>query len=422
MAQNRSLQARKEAATPRGVATVCDFFADRARNAEVWDVEGCRFIDFSGGIGVLNTGHLHPKIVAAVTTQLERLSHTCFAVAPYELYVSVAERLNALTPGAHAKKTAFFTTGAEAVENAVKIARCHTGRPAVISFYGGYHGRTSLTLAMTGKVRPYKVGVGPLPGEVHHATYPDALRGVSVAEALRDLGKMFLATVDPARVAAIVIEPIQGEGGFNVTPFEFLKAVRTLCDEHGIVLVADEVQTGFARTGKLFAMEHSGVTPDLMTMAKSLAGGFPLSAVTGRAEIMDALAPGGLGGTYAGNPVALAAAEAVLEIIDEERLCERAVRLGARLTARLTGLAEAVPAIAEVRGLGAMVAAELMLPGTREPATDLARHVQRRAQEEGLIFLTAGMHANVLRFLFPLTIEDDVFEEGLAALEAALLR
>jgi 4-aminobutyrate aminotransferase len=421
MADNRSLQARKDAAAPRGVATICDFFVDRARNAEVWDVEGRRFIDFAGGIGALATGHLHPKVVAAVAAQLQRLNHMCFAVAPYELYVAVAERLNALTPGDHAKKTAFFTTGAEAVENAVKIARCHTGRPAVISYYGGYHGRTSLTLAMTGKVRPYKVAVGPLAGEVYHATYPDLLHGVSVAEALRDLGKVFLATVDPARVAAIVIEPIQGEGGFNVTPFEYLRALRVLCDEHGIVLVADEVQTGFGRTGKLFAMEHSGVTPDLITMAKSLAGGFPLSAVTGRAEIMDALAPGGLGGTYAGNPLALAAAEAVLAIIEEERLCERAARLGAKLTSRLSALARSVPAIAEVRGLGAMVAAELMLPGTRAPDTELARQVQRRAQQEGLILLTAGMHASVLRFLFPLTIEDEVFEEGLTALEAALL-
>ena len=344
MAENRSLQARKEAATPRGVAVINDFFADRAKNAEVWEVEGRRFIDFGGGIGALNTGRLHPKVVAAVAAQLERLSHTCFAVVPYEAYVTVAEQLNSLTPGAHEKKTAFFTTGAEPVENAVKIARCHTGRPAVISFHGGYHGRTSSTLALTGKVRPYKVAVGPLAGEVYHASYPQELHGVSVAEALRDLGKMFLSTVDPARVAAIVIEPIQGEGGFNVTPFEFLRALRVLCDEHGIVLVADEVQTGFARTGKLFAIEHSGVIPDLVTMAKSLAGGLPLSAVTGRAEIMDALAPGGLGGTYAGNPLALAAAQAVLGIIEEEGLCERAMRLGAKLRSRLEGLAEAVPA------------------------------------------------------------------------------
>ena len=422
MLQNRSLRARKDAATPRGVAVGCDVFADRARNAEIWDVEGRRFIDFAGGIGALNTGHLHPRIVAAVAAQLERFTHTCFTVIPYELYVAVAERLNALTPGTHAKKTAFFTTGAEAVENAVKIARCHTGRPAVISFFGGYHGRTSLTLAMTGKVRPYKLGAGPLSGEVYHAAYPDLLHGVSVADALVDLEKMFLATVDPTRVAAIVIEPIQGEGGFNVTPFAFLRALRALCDQHGIVLVADEVQTGFARTGKHFAMEHSAVTPDLMTMAKSLAGGFPLSAVTGRAEIMDALDPGGLGGTFAGNPVALAAAQAVLAIIDEERLCERAERFGTRLSAHLAGLAEAVPSIADVRGLGAMVAAELMLPGTRAPATDLARQVQRRALEEGLILLTAGMHSSVLRFLFPLTIEDEVFEEGLVALSSALLR
>jgi 4-aminobutyrate aminotransferase len=420
MARNQELQARKEAATPRGVSVLCGIFADHAKNAEIWDVEGRRFIDFAGGIGVLNTGHQHPRVVAAVSAQLQKLSHTCYTVVPYELYISVAERLNALTPGDHPKKTAFFTTGAEAVENAVKIARYHTGRPGVISFFGGYHGRTNLTLAMTGKVAPYKLGVGPFPADVYHAPYPNALYGVSVSEALRELGKLFLASVEPARVAAIVIEPLQGEGGFYVTPFEFLRALRALCDQHGIVLIADEVQSGFARTGKLFAMEHSGVIPDLQTMAKSLAGGYPLSAVTGRAEIMDAPAPGGLGGTYAGNPIALAAAEAVLDVIAEEKLCERAVTLGAKLRTLLERLAGEIPAIAEVRGLGGMIAVELMKPGTREPDPELTRRVQQRALDAGLILLTAGMYGNVLRFLFPLTIEDAVFDEGLRTLEAAL--
>ncbi|MGY8627673.1 4-aminobutyrate--2-oxoglutarate transaminase [Chromobacterium violaceum] len=419
MSQQQLMQ-RKSDATPRGVGVMCSFFADRAKNAEVWDTEGRRYIDFAGGIGVLNTGHLHPKVEAAVAEQLSRFSHTCYQVVPYESYISLAEKLNALAPGKHAKKTAFFTTGAEAVENAVKIARAATGRPGVIAFGGAFHGRTLMGMALTGKVAPYKLGFGPFPSDVYHAPYPNALHGVSVQDSLAGLEKLFKFDIDPARVAAIIYEPVQGEGGFYAAPAEWVKALRELCDRHGILLIADEVQSGFARTGKLLASEHFDAVPDLITMAKSLAGGFPLSAVTGRAEVMDAPAPGGLGGTYAGNPLALAAAHAVLDVIDSEKLAERAQRLGDALKEKLNGLKFAVPQIAEVRGLGAMIAVEFNQPGSHQPDPDFAKKVQQRALANGLILLTCGIYANVVRFLFPLTIEDEVFAEALGKLEAAL--
>ncbi|ATP30168.1 4-aminobutyrate--2-oxoglutarate transaminase [Chromobacterium violaceum] len=419
MSQQQLMQ-RKSDATPRGVGVMCSFFADRAKNAEVWDTEGRRYIDFAGGIGVLNTGHLHPKVEAAVAEQLSRFSHTCYQVVPYESYISLAEKLNALAPGKHAKKTAFFTTGAEAVENAVKIARAATGRPGVIAFGGAFHGRTLMGMALTGKVAPYKLGFGPFPSDVYHAPYPNALHGVSVQDSLAGLEKLFKFDIDPARVAAIIYEPVQGEGGFYAAPAEWVKALRELCDRHGILLIADEVQSGFARTGKLLASEHFDAVPDLITMAKSLAGGFPLSAVTGRAEVMDAPAPGGLGGTYAGNPLALAAAHAVLDVIDSEKLAERAQRLGDALKEKLNGLKSAVPQIAEVRGLGAMIAVEFNQPGSHQPDPDFAKKVQQHALANGLILLTCGIYANVVRFLFPLTIEDEVFAEALGKLEAAL--
>ncbi|MBP4051060.1 4-aminobutyrate--2-oxoglutarate transaminase [Chromobacterium violaceum] len=419
MSQQQLMQ-RKSDATPRGVGVMCSFFADRAKNAEVWDTEGRRYIDFAGGIGVLNTGHLHPKVEAAVAEQLSRFSHTCYQVVPYESYISLAEKLNALAPGKHAKKTAFFTTGAEAVENAVKIARAATGRPGVIAFGGAFHGRTLMGMALTGKVAPYKLGFGPFPSDVYHAPYPNTLHGVSVQDSLAGLEKLFKFDIDPARVAAIIYEPVQGEGGFYAAPAEWVKALRELCDRHGILLIADEVQSGFARTGKLLASEHFDAVPDLITMAKSLAGGFPLSAVTGRAEVMDAPAPGGLGGTYAGNPLALAAAHAVLDVIDSEKLAERAQRLGDALKEKLNGLKSAVPQIAEVRGLGAMIAVEFNQPGSPQPDPDFAKKVQQHALANGLILLTCGIYANVVRFLFPLTIEDEVFAEALGKLEAAL--
>jgi len=416
---NARIDARRIAATPRGVGIGFPIYAERALNAELWDVEGKRYIDFGSGIAVLNTGHRHPRIVAAIKGQLEHFTHTAYQVVPYESAVALAERLNRLTPGTHPKKTAFFTTGAEAVENAIKIARAATRRPGVIALGGAFHGRTLMTLALTGKVAPYKTGFGPFPGSVFHVPAPVALQGVAVADTLRAIDHLFKSDIDPEQVAAIIIEPIQGEGGFHVAPPELMRALREICDRHGIVLIADEIQTGFARTGKLFAMEHYDVLPDLMTLAKSLAGGVPLSAVCGRAEIMDAPAPGGLGGTYAANALAIASAHAVLDVIEDERLCERAERLGEALRARLNALRAKVPGIADVRGLGSMVAMEFAQPdGSPDP--EFTKRVQQRARDAGLLLLTCGVHANVVRFLFPLTIEDSVFDEGMAILAKVL--
>jgi 4-aminobutyrate aminotransferase len=419
--KNADLHARKNAATPRGVGVMCDFYAARAENAELWDVEGRRFIDFAAGIAVCNTGHRHPKIVEAIRAQLDCFTHTAYQIVPYESYVSLAEKISARAPGSHAKKAAFFTTGAEAVENAVKIARAATGRPGVIAFTGGFHGRTLMGMALTGKVAPYKIGFGPFPSDVYHAPFPNALHGVSVADSLRAIEHLFKADIEPTRVAAIIFEPVQGEGGFNEAPSDFVRGLRKICDEHGILLIADEVQTGFARTGKLFAMEHHGVVPDLMTIAKSLAGGMPLSGVVGRAEIMDAAAPGGLGGTYAGNPLAVAAAHAVLDIIDDEKLCERATVLGDKLKAKLEALKGDVPQIADVRGPGAMIAVEFCKPGSHEADAAFAKLVQTRALERGLLLLVCGVYSNVVRFLFPLTIQEQVFDEAIGILEEVLV-
>ncbi|GER15244.1 4-aminobutyrate--2-oxoglutarate transaminase [Variovorax boronicumulans] len=416
---NAAIDARRIAATPRGVGIGFPIYAERALNAELWDVEGRRYIDFGSGIAVLNTGHRHPRVVEAIRTQLECFTHTAYQVVPYESVVSLAERLNRLTPGTHTKKTAFFTTGAEAVENAIKIARAATRRPGVIALGGGFHGRTFMGMALTGKVVPYKTGFGPFPGSIFHVPAPIALHGVSVDDSLRAIDKLFKADIEPEQVAAIILEPVQGEGGFYAAPPAFMRALREICDRHGILLIADEIQTGFARTGKWFAMDHHDVVPDLMTMAKSLAGGTPLSAVCGRAEIMDAPAPGGLGGTYAANALAIAAAHAVLDVIEDERLCERAQILGDRLKARLEGLRAKVPQIADVRGLGAMVAVEFAGAGGA-PDPEFTKQVQTRARDAGLLLLTCGVHANVVRFLFPLTIEDAVLGEGLDILAAAL--
>ncbi|SFE48390.1 4-aminobutyrate--2-oxoglutarate transaminase [Paracidovorax wautersii] len=417
---NQTLQQRKDAATPRGVGVMCNFYADRAENAELWDVEGRRYIDFAAGIAVLNTGHRHPKVVAAISDQLGRFTHTAYQIVPYGSYVELAERINRITPGSHAKKTAFFSTGAEAVENAVKIARAATGRPGVIAFGGAFHGRTMLGMALTGKVVPYKVGFGPFPGDIYHLPFPNALHGVTEEAALKALQQVFKADIDAARVAAIIVEPVQGEGGFYMVPPGFMRALRQVCDDHGILLIADEVQTGFARTGKLFAMEHYDVLPDLMTLAKSLAGGMPLSAVCGRAEIMDAAQPGGLGGTYAGNPLAVAAAHAVLDVLEEEQLAERANHLGGKLKERLQALRGQVPQIADVRGPGGMVAVEFKHPVTGEPDVDFLKRVQSRALAGGLLLLSCGTYGNVIRFLFPLTIADATFDEALDVLDNAL--
>ena len=421
LSSNREWQSRKEMAAARGVGVATQVFAERARNAEIWDVEGKRYIDFAGGIGVLNTGHRHPKVMAAVEAQLQKFTHTCYQVVPYPGYVELAEKLNALTPGDFPKKTAFFSTGAEAIENAVKIARAATGRSGVIAFSGAFHGRTMMGMALTGKVAPYKAGFGPFPAEIYHAPFPVELHGGSEQASLRALDTLFKADIEPKRVAAIVIEPVQGEGGFYVTPKRFMQALRALCDEHGILLIADEIQTGFARTGKLFAMEHYGLAPDIIVTAKSLAGGFPLSAVTGRAQVVDAAPPGGMGGTYAGSPIAIAAALAVIEVIGEERLVERASELGDRIRGRLEALRPRVPQIADVRGLGAMVAVEFNEGQAGKPDPEFTKRVQAKALESGLILLTCGVYANVVRFLMPLTIEDKVFDEALDILERSIV-
>ena len=420
MLTNSEVQTRKDDAIARGVGMMTQIYAERAENSEIWDVEGNRYIDFAAGIAVVNTGHRHPKIIEAVKTQLDKFTHTCHQVVPYEHYVSLAERLNKLVPGAFAKKTIFVTTGAEAVENSIKIARAATGRSAVVAFSGGFHGRTFMGMSLTGKVFPYKAGFGAMPPDVYHAPMPIDLHGVSADDSIGALNKLFKADVDPARVAAIIIEPVQGEGGFYEASTAFFKMLRDICDEHGILLIADEVQTGFARTGKLFAMEHHGVAADLTTMAKGLAGGFPLAAVTGRAEIMDSANPGGLGGTYGGNPIGISAAHAVLDVIKEEQLCERAISLGARLKQRLASMRDDIPEIADIRGPGFMNAVEFNNAGSDIPNAEFTTAVRLIAKQKGLLLLSCGIHANVIRFLAPITIQDEIFNEALDILEAAI--
>ncbi len=418
---NEQLMARKAAATPRGVGVMGTFFADHADNAELWDIEGRRYLDFAGGIAVMNTGHRHPKVIAAIEAQLKRFTHTCYQVVPYEGYIALAEKLNALTPGKHAKKTALFSTGAEAVENAIKIARAHTKRAGVIAFSGAFHGRSLFAVALTGKVQPYKAQFGPFPPELYHVPFP--CHCANLDEVKKAVYQLFKADIEPSRVAAIIFEPVQGEGGFNPIQPAAVQWLRELCNEHGIVMIADEVQTGFGRTGRLFAMQHFeplGVVPDILVSAKSLAAGLPLSAVTGRADIMDAPNPGGLGGTYAGNPLAIAAAHAVLDVMVDERLPERAQQLGDRLKTRLVGMRTAVPQIADVRGLGGMVAVEFNRVDNDAPDADFTKRVQSAALAHGLILLTCGIYGNVVRFMFPLTIPDAHFDEALGMLSAAL--
>ncbi|KQS63740.1 4-aminobutyrate aminotransferase [Rhizobium sp. Leaf371] len=411
---------RRSAAISRGVGVTTQVYAERAENAEIWDIEGKRYIDFAAGIAVVNTGHRHPRVIAAVKDQLDRFTHTCHQVVPYENYVRLAERLNALVPGDFEKKTVFVTTGAEAVENAVKIARAATKRSAVIAFSGGFHGRTFMGMALTGKVAPYKAGFGAMMPDVFHVPFPAELHGMTVEASLAVLDRLFKADVDPARVAAFIIEPVQGEGGFYEVPKALMIALREIADRHGILLIADEVQTGFARTGRMFAMEHYPVVADLTTMAKGLGGGFPIAAVTGRADIMDAPGPGGLGGTYGGNPIGIAAGLAVLDVIDDEGLCERAEQLGARLKQRLQSFKDFVPQIVDVRGPGFMNAVEFNVPGTQTPDADFTNRVRARALEKGLILLTCGVYGNVIRFLSPITIQDHIFTEALDILEDTL--
>ncbi|WP_270698231.1 4-aminobutyrate--2-oxoglutarate transaminase [Aeromonas sp. QDB05] len=418
---NQQWQARREAAVVQGVGTLLPVFIDRAHNAELWDVEGNRYIDFASGIAVLNTGHNHPKVVAAVREQLEKFSHTCFQVTPYSGYIELAEKLNALVPGPTPKRTLFLSTGAEAVENAIKIARAHTGRSGTIAFKGGFHGRTMMGMALTGKVVPYKTGFGPFPGEVYHLPFPADYLGVSEDDALAALDLCFSADIEPTRVAAIIIEPVQGEGGFYPASASFMQRLRQVCDQHGILLICDEIQTGFCRTGKTFATEYSGVEPDIMTLAKSLAGGFPLSAVVGKSEVMNAAKPGGLGGTYAGSPIACAAALAVLEVIEEEHLNQKALAQGEQIKARLHQLATRFDCIGNIRGPGAMVAMELVKEGDAErPDPDLTKRLVAEAGKRGLVLLACGVRGNVIRFLAPLTAPAAIVDEGLDLLEQAL--
>lgn len=408
MAQQDSvMNVRKLAATPRGVGVMCQWFVERAENATLWDTQGNEYIDFAGGIAVLNTGHRHPKIIAAVTEQLGKFTHTAYQVVPYESYVSLVERIIERAPVASPAKAALFTTGAEAVENAVKIARAATKRHGVITFGGAFHGRTFMTMAMTGKTAPYKRDFGVMPSGVFHARYPVAVNGISVDDAIESLEDIFSIDIAAHDVAAIVLEPVQGEGGFNVAPQELMIRLRQICDQHGILLIADEVQTGFARTGKLFAMEHyPDVKADLITMAKSLGGGFPISGVVGRADLMDAPNPGGLGGTYAGNPLAVAAAHAVIDVIEEEKLCDRANKLGAQLINVLEDLRDTHSFIRDIRGLGSMIAIELN-------TAEQVKVVQDYAMSKKLVLLSCGKKANVIRFLYPLTIPDAQFQNAL---------
>ena len=418
---NDALMARRTAALPRGVGQAHGVFAVRAENAEIWDVEGRRWIDFCAGIAVVNTGHCHPKVMAAARAQLDSFTHTCFQVVAYESYVRLAERLNALAPGKTPKKTFFMNTGAEAVENALKVARAYTGRSGIIAFNGAFHGRTMFSLALTGKVDPYKKGFGPFPAEIFHAPFPDPLHGVSIEDAMHGLELIFKNDIEATRVAAIIVEPVQGEGGYIPAPVEFLQRLRTLCDQHGIVLIVDEIQTGAARCGKFFAVEHAGIEPDVITMAKGLGGGMTISAVIGKAEIMDAAGPGGLGSTYAGHPVAVASALAVLDVIEDENLTERATALGEKCRTRLNGLRSRFGCIADVRGLGAMTAVEFSHDGDpSKPAGEIATALKNEAAKRGLLLLNCGSYGNVLRLMLPLTIPDSVLDEGMGILEAAL--
>jgi 4-aminobutyrate aminotransferase/(S)-3-amino-2-methylpropionate transaminase len=415
---NAALMERRRAAVPRGVGQSHEIFVARAANAELWDVEGKRYIDFAGGIAVLNTGHCQRDVIAAVKEQLDLYTHTCFQVVAYEPYVELAERINALAPGNFAKKTLLLSTGAEAVENAVKIARSFTQRPGIVAFSGGYHGRTMMTLGLTGKIAPYKLGFGPFPGEVFHAAFPNPLHGVEVDAALASVESIFKNDIEASRVAAFIVEPVQGEGGFYIAPNDFIEGLKAIAERHGILLIADEIQTGAGRTGTWFASEQWPVAPDLITTAKSMAGGFPIAGVVGRADVMDAPAPGGLGGTYAGSPIGCAAALAVLKVFEDQSLLARSKAVGARLLAGLRQIAQSNPAIRDVRGLGAMVAIELF--DGAAPDAALTRRVVAEAARRGLILLSCGTHANVIRLLVPLTAEDALLDEGLQILADSL--
>ena len=415
-ASNESLKSRRDEACPVGLPSKSGIYAARAKGAELWDVEGKRYIDFIGGIGVLNVGHAHPKVVEAIKKQTDDFIHTAFGIAQYEEYIEVCEILNRVAPGDTPKKTALFNSGAEAVENAVKFSRQITGRPGVIAFAGAFHGRTLLATTLTGKSKPYKVGFGPYVPAVFHAEYPDAYHGVSVEEALGSVEHLFKTTINANDVAAMIVEPVQGEGGFNPAPPEFLKALRAKCDEHGIMLIADEIQSGMGRTGKYFAFDRAGVEPDFLCVAKSIAAGLPLSALTGKADLMDKVLAGSMGSTYGGNPVACAAALAVFKIIEEEGLLARAEEIGAQTEKRWKELQAAAGkgVMGDVRRVGGMCAVEFVKDGDpKKPNGDIAGKILLEARDRGLIMTTAGAYAQCLRSLVPLVISDDMLNEGL---------
>lgn len=414
---NNSLLNRRKNVLPNGLGIAFPIFAEKAQNSELWDVEGKRYIDFIGGISVLNTGHSHPKIVAAVTEQLKNFSHTSAQIVNYESYIELCEKLCEKAPITGNKKAFLLTTGAEAVENSIKIARAKTGRPGIIAFVGGWHGRTLLALGLTGKVIPYKKMFGPMPASIFHAPFPAPENHISEAEALRGLEMIFKADIDPSEVAAIIIEPVQGEGGFHQLTPSFAKKLREICDQHGIVLIFDEVQCGFGRTGTLFATEQLGVEPDLMTCAKSLAGGFPISALIGRADIMDAPLPGGLGGTYAGSPLGTVAALKVLEIIEEENLLERSQQIGDKIASFLENLN--LPKIANIRHKGAMLAFDLV-DNNGAPDVEATNSLKARAFEKGLLLASCGMYFNTIRVMVPLTVSDAVLDEALHIIQESL--
>jgi 4-aminobutyrate aminotransferase / (S)-3-amino-2-methylpropionate transaminase / 5-aminovalerate transaminase len=419
--RSQEILARKERVIADPLSIYLPIVVAEAHGATLTDVDGNTFVDFTGGVGVLNAGHTHPKVVEAVQEQAAKFLHTDFTMIPYEVYVTLAERLLEVAPFSGHAKAAFFNSGAEAVENAIKFARAYTRRPAVIAFEGGFHGRTLLALTLTSKTHPYKAGLGPFAPDVYRVPFPYEYRGITTQQALDALERAFVTQVAPESVAAIILEPVQGEGGFIPAPREFVEGVRAICDREGIVLVADEVQTGFGRTGRMFAMEHSGVEPDLMTVAKSIAAGLPLSAVLGKAEIMDAPADGGVGGTYVGNPVAQAAAVAVLDVFEEEGLVERGRRVGEAIRGRMLGWQERFPSIGDVRGLGPMLALELVEDAeSKTPAPGHATRIAEEAAHRGLLLLKAGIYGNCIRVLCPLTISDAELDEGLGAWEEAL--
>lgn len=428
MTTNAELWNRREAAVPRGVSSMHQRFFARGNNAEAYDAEGNRYIDLATGIAVCNTGHGDPRIIDAVERQLDAFSHCSFQVTPYESYVALAEQLNAIAPIEGDAKTIFLTTGSEAVENAVKIARAHTGRRGIVTFQGGYHGRTLLTLAMTGKVLPYKAKFGPMPGDVFHTRFPIPYHGFSDEQAIEGLKALFASSIEPSAVAAIVLEPVLGEGGFYSASYAFFKALREMCDEHGILLIADEVQSGFARTGEMFAMDWvkkaNGVTPDLMTVAKAMAGGFPISAVIGRAEIMDAPDPGGLGGTYGGSPIGCVAGLEVLKIIESDNLCRRAVAIGERIKSRLRSIQRSgLGMIGDIRGPGAMIAMELVKNrDPNQPDSEITKLIVQEGAKEGLLMLSCGLRSNVVRLLPALSASDAIIDEALDKLEALFRR